>query len=111
MSSDDKFAIVVDSSRLNAHELGEYCRTQGLFTQQVLAWRERCSAANASGLSRAEQALSREQAREIRQLRGELQRKEQALAEAAALLWLQKKVQALWGEGEAARSTSRSVSK
>jgi len=33
------------------------------------------------------------------------------LAEAAALLLLQKKVQARWGEGAAAGSTSRSVSK
>jgi hypothetical protein len=51
----------------------------------------------------------REQAREIRHLRGELQRKDQALAEAAALLLLQKKVQARWGEGEAANWTSRSA--
>ena len=111
LSSDDKFAIVVDTSRLNAHELGEYCRTKGLFTQQVQAWRARCSAANATAPSRAEQEQTREQARAIRQLRTELQRKEQALAEAAALLLLQKKVQALWGEDAAGKSTTRSVSK
>jgi hypothetical protein len=111
LSSDDKFAIVVDTSRLNAHELGEYCRTKGLFTQQVQAWRERCSAANATAPSRAEQEQAREQARAIRQLRTELQRKEQALAEAAALLLLQKKVHALWGEDAAVKSTTRSVSK
>ena len=111
LSSDDKFAIVLEASRLNAHELGEYCRTKGLFTQQVQTWRERCAAANASGPSRGEQEQTREQAREIRQLRGELLRKDKALAEAAALLLLQKKVHSLWGEGEATRSTSRSVSK
>lgn len=111
LSSDDKFAIVVDTSGLNAHELGEYCRTKGLFTQQVQAWRERCSAANATAPSRAEQEQVREQARAIRQLRTELQRKEQALAEAAALLLLQKKVHALWDEDAGARSTTRSVSK
>jgi transposase len=111
LSSDDKFAIVVDTSRLNAHELGEYCRTKGLFTQQVQAWRARCSAANATGPSRAEQEQARDQARAIRQLRTELQRKEQALAEAAALLLLQKKVHALWGEDAAVKSTTRSVSK
>ena len=111
LSSDAKFAIVIESSRLNAHELGEFCRTKGFFPQQVAAWRERCSAANAAGPSRADQEQSREQAREIRQLRGELQRKEKALAEAAALLLLQKKVQALWGEGEAEKSTGRSGSK
>ena len=84
LSSEDKFAVVVETTHLNAHELGEYCRTHGLFTQQVHAWRERCSCANATAPSRAEQEQAREQAREIRQLRTALQRKEKALAEAAA---------------------------
>jgi transposase len=35
-----------------------------------------------------------------RQLEKELRRKEKALAEAAALLILQKKAQAIWGDGE-----------
>ncbi len=83
--------MVVETTRLNEHELSEYCRTKGLYVQQVRAWRERCSAANAGVPSRAGQDQVREQAREIRHLRGELQRKDQALAEAAALLLLQKK--------------------
>jgi transposase-like protein len=111
LTSDEKFAMVVETTRLNEHELSEYCRTKGLYVQQVRAWRERCSAANAGVPSRAGQDQVRERAREIRHLRGELQRKDQALAEAAALLLLQKKVQARWGEGEVANSTSRSVNK
>ena len=107
LSSDDKFGVVLETARLNEHELGEYCRAKGLFVQQVQAWRQRCTAANATGPSRAEQGPVREQAREIRQLRTALQRKDQALAEAAALLLLQKKVQALGGEGAAPASTSR----
>jgi transposase len=109
LSSDDKFGVVLESARLNEHELGEYCRAKGLFVQQVQTWRERCTAANATGPSRAEQGQMREQAREIRQLRSALQRKDQALAEAAALLLLQKKVRALWGEDAAPASTSRSA--
>ena len=110
LSSDDKFAIVVETARLNEYELGEYCRHRGLYVQQVQAWQERCSAANAAMPNRAGQDQSREQAREIRKLRGELQRKDQALAEAAALLLLQKKVQARWGAGEGANSISRNGS-
>ncbi len=91
LSSDDKFGVVLETARLNEHERGEYCRAQGLFVEQVQAWRERCTAANATGPTRAEQAQVRDQAREIRQLRSALQRKDQALAEAAALLLLQKK--------------------
>lgn len=111
LTSDDKFTIVVATASLNEHELSEYCRTRGLYVQQVQAWRERCRAANAGVPSRIGPDPAREQARVIRCLRGELQRKDQALAEAAALLLLQKKVQARWGEGEGVNSTSRSVSK
>ncbi len=111
LSSDDKFGVVLETARLNEHERGEYCRAQGLFVEQVQAWRERCTAANATGPTRAEQAQVRDQAREIRQLRSALQRKDQALAEAAALLLLQKKVQARWGEDAVPTSTSRSAGK
>jgi len=111
LSSDEKFTIVLEAAALNAHELGEYCRRKGLFTEQVQAWRTRCAAANATGPSRGEQDHNRAQARELRQVRGELQRKDKALAEAAALLLLQKKVQGLWDGDAAPSSSSRSVGK
>jgi Skp family chaperone for outer membrane proteins len=38
--------------------------------------------------------------REIKRLQKELRKKEKALAEAAALLLVTKKMQALWGEAE-----------
>jgi transposase len=111
LSSDQKFTVVLETATLNTHELGEYCRGKGLFTEKVQEWRARCAAANATGPSRAERDHAREQAREIRQLRTELQRKDKALAEAAALLLLQKKVQALLDGDAAASSISRSVGK
>jgi hypothetical protein len=43
---------------------------------------------------------TKELSKENAQLKKELQRKEKALAEAAALLVLQKKFQALWADGE-----------
>jgi hypothetical protein len=52
-----------------------------------------------------------QQARTIKQLQSELHRKDRALAEAAALLMLEKKVQALWGDTEDEKSTSRSAKK
>jgi len=107
--SDEKFTGVLETAALNAHELGAYCRRKGLFTEPVQGWRTRCAAAHAAGPSRAEQGQAREQAREIRPLRGELQRKDPALAEAAARRLLQKKVQALWDGGAAGNSISRSA--
>ena len=52
-----------------------------------------------------------QQAKTIKQLQRELNRKEKALAEAAALLVLEKKIQALWEDQEDEKSTSRSAKK
>jgi hypothetical protein len=52
------------------------------------------------GVTAGERAQNQARAKQIRHLEAELRRKEKALAEAAALLVLQKKVQALWGERE-----------
>ena len=43
---------------------------------------------------------SKAEAKRLRELERELQRKDKALAETAALLVLQKKVQAIWGDGD-----------
>jgi transposase-like protein len=101
-SSADKFAAVVESAALNAAQLGEYCRSRGLYPQQIQAWRAACEQANDWEQERARQARGEEaaQRRRIRALERELRHKEKALAEAAALLVLSKKAAAIWGEAE-----------
>lgn len=98
---EEKFAVVVETAPLSEVELSEYCRKKGLYPEQVGAWREACLRANDTAVvpSKAERAKSQAQTKRIEQLETELRRKEKALAEAAALLVLQKKIQALWGEG------------
>jgi transposase-like protein len=101
-SARDKFAAVLESAALNEQQTAEYCRRKGLYPHQLEQWRQACEAANdwdrQSTLKlKAEQKTSRQR---IKALEKELQRKEKALAEAAALLVLQKKVQAIWGESE-----------
>jgi hypothetical protein len=101
-TSDDKFAVALETATLNASELAEYCRRKGLFAEQIATWRAACVAANASVAeqTRGQQAQSKEDKKRIRQLKKDLQRKEKALAEAAALLILRKKAQAIWGDKE-----------
>lgn len=101
-SSEDKFAVVLETAALNEGELSEYCRRKGLFAEQIAAWRAACMAANASApqVARGQQAQSKEDKKRIRELEKDLQRKEKALAEAASLLILRKKVQAIWGGKE-----------
>ncbi len=87
---------------MNESELAEYCRKKGIYPEQVIQWRQACENANdwdrqvASKLK----AGQKQDQKRIKQLEKELKRKEKALAEAAALLVLQKKVQAIWGDPE-----------
>jgi transposase-like protein len=111
LSSEEKFNVVLETATLNEVELGEYCRRKGLFPQQVGAWRELCKQAHEPLAPKADREQLRQQAKDIKQLKGELRRKEKALAEAAALLMLQKKVRTLWEEPEDARSAWRSADK
>lgn len=101
-SSEDKFAVVLETAALNAHELAEYCRRKGLFVEQVALWKQACCQANAAPGEQPERtrAQAKQDQKRIRQLEKELARKEKALAEAAALLMLRKKAQAIWGEPE-----------
>jgi transposase-like protein len=101
-SSADKFAVVLETAALNEAELGEYCRQKGLYVEQIQQWKEACMGANATQQeqSKRERELLRQEQKKTKKLTRELKRKEKALAEAAALLVLQKKAQALWGEAE-----------
>lgn len=98
-SARDKFAAVVETASLNAADLGEYCRSRGIFPEQIVAWRAACERANdweraaASRISRE----TKDDRKRIQQLERELARKEKALAEAAALMILRKKAEAIWG--------------
>jgi len=99
-SSEEKFAAVVETASLNELEVGEYCRHKGLFPEQIGVWRETCRQANAPLPTKAERAQQRAEREQVQRLTRELQRKDRALAEAAALLVLQKKLRVLWEEPE-----------
>jgi transposase-like protein len=101
-SSEDKFAIVLEAASLNEAELAEYCRQKGLYVEQIAAWRKACLQANANSAAQAKarREQSKQDRNQIKKLEQELRRKDKALAEAAALLVLQKKAQAIWGDGE-----------
>jgi transposase-like protein len=109
LSSEEKFAVVLESAALNEVELGEYCRRKGLYPQEIAAWRESCRQANRAVSTRTERAEVRAYKQEIQTLERELLRKDKALAEAAALLVLEKKVQTLFGDSADARSPLRSA--
>ena len=92
-STQDKFLIVVETASLNESELAEYARKKGLYVEQIKAWKDACMNAN-GGIAKEAARLNRElkdSQKERKMLEKELQRKEKALAEAAALLVLSEK--------------------
>ncbi len=98
-SSRNKFAAVLETAALNEADLAEYYRTRGLYPAQITAWRSACEQANdwdRALTARLGQATKEEKKR-VKDLERELARKEQTLAETAALLVLRKKAQAIWG--------------
>ena len=101
-STRDKFNIVVETASLNETELAEYARKKGLYVEQIKAWKDACM--NANGGVAKEAALLKKELKESqkknKRLEREMQRKDKALAEAAALLVLSKKANAIWGDPE-----------
>jgi hypothetical protein len=41
-SSEDKFLVVMETYAMNESELAEYCRTKGLYKEQIDSWRAAC---------------------------------------------------------------------
>jgi len=99
-SSEDKFAVVLETATMSMAEQAEYCRRKGLFVEQIKAWRQICLGANANAaeMAKSQREQTKEDQKRIRALEKELNRKEKALAEVAALLVLRKKAQAIWGD-------------
>lgn len=101
-STQDKFLVVVETASMNETELAEYARKKGLYVEQIKSWKDACLNAN-DGVAKEAARLNRElkdSEKERKKLEKELQWKEKALAEAAALLVLSKKANAIWGEPE-----------
>ena len=101
-STQDKYLIVVETATLSEIELAGYCRKKGLYVEQVKSWKNNCMQANGGVAQELALSQKREKIKdkELQQVRKELQRKESALAEAAALLILRKKAAAIWGQPE-----------
>ena len=99
-SSRDKFAAVLSTAAMNEAEMAEYCRQQGLYPEQINHWRIACEQANDWDRASERQLKETTKAdrKKLKKLERELTRKDKALAEAAALLVLRKKLNAMHEE-------------
>jgi len=101
-SSEEKFAVVLETSTLAEVELSEYCRVKGLYPEQIKAWKKNFIASSTVKSNKGVKQTPEQKAdkKRIKELERELRRKEKALAETAALLVLGKKYDAYWKEKE-----------
>ena len=91
----EKLRVINEASRLDGAEFGAYLRREGIHESTVEEWRELATKA-LSATSRRKKASP--EAKELKEVKRELRRKEKALAEVAALLTLKKKAWAIWGD-------------
>lgn len=98
-SVEERLRLVHEASQLSDEELGAFLRREGVHASQLEQWREVLHEAfgkqTPEGRRREQEIL-----RENRALKRDLDRKEKALAESAALLWLKKKAEEIWGDGD-----------
>jgi transposase len=90
-SPEERLEAVLEASRLKDEELGAFLRRKGLHEAILTEWK-------ASALEALGPQKRTSDSRRVRELEKQLRRKDKALAEAAALLVLQKKVRALLGD-------------
>ena len=96
---EEKLQAVIEAATVAEEDLGAFLRRQGLHDAQLKEWRQLVLSGLKQQPGRSGRA-STAQARRVRELERELTRKEKALAEAAALLILKKKVQSIWGDAD-----------
>ena len=97
----DRFKAVQATYNLTETELGGYCREHGIYPHHITEWQNEFeNMTNPQEQLKAEREEKRQLKAEVKSLQKELRRKEKALAEASALLVLQKKAQAIWGDPE-----------
>ena len=103
-SAEEKLAVVLEAASVPEAELGAFLRRKGLHAAQLSEWRKQVTDGAVVALrgagGKAARKAARADARRVQVLERELRRKDKALAEAAALLILKKKAQAIWGAGD-----------
>ena len=92
-----RLEAVIATAAMDEAARSAWCRAQGVYPQQLAQWRQAAAAALAEPEeARASPQQTKQDRRRIKELERELNRKDKALAEAAALLILSKKVEAIF---------------
>jgi hypothetical protein len=93
-SAEEQLVALHETHGLSGEALNAWCRERGLYAHHLTSWQAAFCAEATAGASGTRDWRTLKDQNE--QLKRELLRKDKALAEAAALLVLQKKFRALW---------------
>ncbi len=99
-SLEERLNMVIACASLDEEKMNAYCREQGVYLHQVMQWKKDFTDSHSSTSKTKSQTEIKQLKKENKTLKKDLHRKEKALAETAALLVLQKKVNAIWGSDE-----------
>ena len=81
-----KLNCIIATAALNQAELSAYCRENGLFAEQISVWKGQLIEQLSNQTTREDQLALKELSNKNKKLQSELNRKDKALAESAALL-------------------------
>lgn len=99
-SPEEKLDMIIRCAVLSEDEVSQLCREQGLYPHHVKQWKQDFVSGAAVSTPVNSPLEAKHLRHENKALKKELNRKDKALAETAALLVLQKKVHAIWGNDE-----------
>lgn len=94
-----RLEAILHCHSMNDEQISAYCRENGIYPHHLKEWKTEFLSDNQGSepITRREQKKLKQ---ENKRLQKELNRKDRALSETAALLVLSKKCQAIWGEKE-----------
>jgi transposase len=96
-----RLEAVITTAAMSEAGKSAWCREHGVYPAELDKWRASCTSALAEPEdARASPQATRADRKRIKELERDLQRKDRALAETAALLVLSKKLEAIFHKGE-----------
>lgn len=97
---EERLNVVITCGSLSEEAISLLCREKGIYPHHIKQWKNDFINGHTVSANTNKQIDNKNLKSEIKTLQKELNRKDKALAETAALLVLQKKVQAIWGSDE-----------
>jgi len=97
---EERLNIVIKCAALDEPAVNALCREHGIYSHHIEQWKTDFVSGKSSSPVVTKPSDMKHLKAENKALKKELNRKDRALAETAALLVLQKKVNAIWGDDE-----------